>query len=116
MTSQPSTLNPQLGLFEQPRHAADADVAWLENLLKGANCWMTAADIMQTVVGRLGDRDVRALASQSAWIISGQKGYKHVEHATPEEIHHCAAWLESQAKLMGERAGRIRSSAHKIFG
>jgi hypothetical protein len=99
-----------------PRHAADADLAWLEELLKGAGCWMSAKDIMLTVVGRLGDRDVRALASRSAWIISGQKGYKHITHASPEEIHHCAAWLESQAKQMGERAGRIRSAAHKIFG
>jgi hypothetical protein len=103
-------------LFDQPRHGECADLLWLENLLKGAACWMTAKDILLTVGGRLHDRDLRELASSSEWIISGQKGYKHIEHSTPEEIHHCAAWLESQAKKMGERAGRIRHSAHKIFG
>jgi hypothetical protein len=112
----PGAKEGQLGLFETARHAPDSDLAWLENLLAGARCWVTAADIMLTVGCLLNDRDLRALASQSNFIISGQKGYKHIEHSTPEEIHHCAAALESQAKQMAERAGRIRSAAHKLFG
>lgn len=103
-----------LPLFE----VADGDpnVAWLEQLLLGAGCWMTSRDIEHTTAGRLGDRDVRALASASEWVISGQKGYKHIKHATAEEIHHAAAWLESQAKKMSDRAGTIRRNAHKLFG
>ena len=109
-------ISPQPELFDQPRHAADADVLWLENLLKGAGCWMTAKDIKLTIRGLLYDRDLREMASASEWIISGQKGYKHMSHATAEEIHHACAWLESQAKKMGDRAGKLRSNSHKLFG
>jgi len=56
------------------------------------------------------------VASECENIISGQRGYKHIAHATPEEINHAANWLESQAKKMSERACAIRRNAHKIFG
>jgi hypothetical protein len=106
--------DPQLGLFEsQP---GDANVQWLETLLRNAPGWQTAREIMAACLGRVNDREVRELASASQWIISGQRGYKHLEHATAEEAHHCCAGLESQAKKMGERAGRLRANAHKIFG
>ncbi len=95
---------------------ADPNLAWMEGMLKGAACWMTAADIKLSTGGRLNDRDIRELASASQWLISGQKGYKHIEHATGEEIHHAAAWLESQAKKMSERACLIRKNGHKILG
>lgn len=95
---------------------ADANVQWLEKLLKDGQCWMTRRDIELTSGGRVGDRDIRALASASEWIISGQRGYKHIEHASPEEIAHAANWLESQAKKMSERAGTIRRNAHRRIG
>jgi len=107
---------PQPELFDAPRHAVDADVAWLENLLKGAQCWMSCKDILLTVGGRLIDRDVRALASQSTWIISGQRGYLHVEHATAEEIAHSANWLISQGKKMIRRGIGQRRAAHGRIG
>lgn len=106
-------------LFAQPRHSGDADVAWLENLLRGGKCWMTAGDILLSI-GRPQNEDnkrwLRALASESGWIISGQKGYRHLEHCSPDETHHFAAMMESQAKQMATRAGRIRVNAHKLFG
>lgn len=105
---------PELKMFEAAPD--DRNVRWLENLLLGAQCWMTAKDIMLTVNGKLLDRDLRALASASDNVISGQKGYKHIQHATSEEIHHAVSWLESQAKKMSERACSIRRNAHKIFG
>ena len=115
MTTPPPTLrDPQLGLFES--RAEDANVIWLEYLLKGAKCWMTAKDIMLTCSGRLHDRDVRELASASEWIISGQKGYKHMENATLEECNHAASWLESQSDKMKARAIMIRRNAHKNLG
>ncbi|HEX3889437.1 MAG TPA: hypothetical protein VHX90_01185 [Verrucomicrobiae bacterium] len=111
--------DPQKDLFEKPRHAPNADVEWLERFLKINDGWHTSRTLI-TFIGRPTSDDnrrwIRELASVSAWIISGQKGYKHIEHATAEEINHAAAWLESQAKKMGERAGAIRSNAHKIFG
>lgn len=94
----------------------DPNVTWLEDLLLGAKCWMTAADIAQTTVGRVTDRDIRALASASEWIISGQKGYKHLEHASPEESAHAKNWLISQGKLMIKRGLRIGRNAHKRIG
>ncbi len=111
--------NPQKDLFEQPRHAENADVRWLENLLAGTADWFTSRVVLISL-GRTPTDDnrrwVRELASTSEWIISGQKGYKHIKHATAEEIEHAANWLESQAKKMSDRAGGIRRNAHKIFG
>ena len=108
------SIQPELPISVPP---PDPDVRWLEQLLKGANCWLTARDILLTAGGtQLNDRIVRGLASASAWIISGQKGYKHLEHATPEEIAHCTHWLESQAKRMSDRAGAIRRNAHGRIG
>jgi len=92
------------------------EMGWLEKLLLDGKCWMTAGDIALTTQGRVNDRDIREVASGSAMIISGQKGYKHVSHSTAEEINRCANGLESQAKKMSDRAGAIRRQAHKIFG
>ena len=107
-------MSTQPELFKPPRE--NADVAWFENLLHGANCWLSAKDIALSTGGKVGERDARALASASGKILSGQKGYKHIAHATAEEVNHAAAWLESQARTMSERAGRLRREAHKIFG
>jgi len=93
------------------------DVRWLEDLLRGAHCWMTARDILQTCRGsRLHDRLLRALASASDWIISGQKGYKHLEHATADEISHASNWLISQGKVMIKRGIRLRRNGHRRIG
>lgn len=112
MNQQPE----QLELKQFPAAPHDPNVQWLEELLLGAKCWMSAKDISLTVGGKALDREIRELASASKWIISGQKGYRHISHATAEEINHAANWLESQAKKMSERAGRIRRSAHQVFG
>jgi hypothetical protein len=104
----------QPDLFAAPREPGDA--AWLEKLLLEAKCWMSAKDIILTTRGHVIDRDVRRLASETSNIISGQKGYKHVSHATAEEINQAANWLESQAKKMSDRACGIRRRAHQIFG
>lgn len=109
-------MSEQLQINLAPPVTSDPETLWLEELLKGAHCWMTAKDIAFTTHGRVSDRDLRDLASASSEIISGQKGYKWIGHATPEEINHAANWLEAQAKKMSERAGRIRKRAHQLFG
>ncbi len=103
----------QPDLFDRP--STPSERCWLEELLDGAKCWMTAGDIVQTTKCRVIHREIRQAASDSPMIISGQKGYKHVAHATAEEINHAANWLESQARKMSDRAGAIRRQAHKIF-
>jgi hypothetical protein len=107
-------MTTQLELAAAP--PPDRNVAWLEQLLHGHGRWMNAAEIVSLTGQRLHDRNVRELASASEWIISGQRGYKHIEHATPEEIHHCAAWLRSQAKKMDDRACVILRNAHRRLG
>lgn len=110
-TQQQLELTPQTAQTD-----AAPDVRWLEELLRGAGCWMTARDVMLTCRGRLHDRDLRALASASSRIISGQKGYKHIEHGTTEEIAHASNWLISQGRVMIQRGIRIRRAAHGRIG
>lgn len=113
------SIEPQTELFSQPRHAPNADVEWFENLLKSAAHWMTAAQILQRLdrpADEDGKRWVKALAAETVWVIAGQKGYRHIEHATAEEIDHACHRLESIAKTCGDRAGKIRANAHRIFG
>lgn len=95
---------------------SDPNVQWLEKLLRDGGCWMTAADIALSTQGRVNDRDIRALASASGWIISGQKGYKHIEHGTPEENAHAKNWLISQGKQMIKRGIAIGRNAHRRIG
>jgi len=120
MDLQPSAFSLQPSLFEAtPPPSSNTDVAWLENYLDRLRDWATAADLLQSLGRPVTDantRWVRALASDSFWVVSGQRGYKHIRHATAEEVNHACAWLESQAKKMSERAGGIRKNAHRIFG
>jgi hypothetical protein len=92
------------------------EASWLERLLLEGRCWMTARDIILTSTGAVIDRDIRQIASESNKIISGQKGYRHIAHASPEEIDHCANWLTSQGKKMIRRGIALRRSGHKIIG
>lgn len=62
-------------------------------------------------------RRIRALAAQAEPdVISGQQGYRHIDHASAEEIHHFVAWMESQARSMTARAEAIRRRAHALIG
>jgi len=95
------------------------EVAWLEKFLLGGQIWFTASDILLAVqrpANDAGKRWLRNLASASSEIISGQKGYKHVNHATAEEVNHSANWLISQGKLMIKRGIGQRRYAHTVFG
>lgn len=104
----------QLGFFES--NATDANVKWLEDLLLGVGEWMLAAEISQSSAGRLDDRRIRQFASASLYIVSGQRGYRHVRHATIDEISACSNTLESQARKMLERAIALRRHAHQTIG
>ena len=97
----------------------DEQMRWLEAYLKEAQRWMTAAELL-LLVGREtnddGKRWLRGLANASAWVLSGQKGYKHLSHATAEEVARFCDWMESQARRMTSRAERMRRNAHAVFG
>jgi hypothetical protein len=112
MIAEPETL---IQVAPAPNAGA---IETLETILRNHTCWITAAgllSLMGIVESDSAKRQIRELASASHWIISGQLGYKHLEHATAEEIDHAANWLESQAKKMSDRACAIRRNAHKLF-
>jgi hypothetical protein len=100
--------------FANPRaYQTDADdprVAALLDLLSDRG-WLSGREIRE----RKGwdERTIRLLAAASdGQILSGQKGYKLTRQATPDELHHATAWLESQAKQMSQRACAIRRRWH----
>lgn len=106
----------QLPLFQ---HAPDdPNVRWLEELLRERKEWMTAEEIAGFSGGRIGERDIRALASASKWILSGpgSPGYKHLDCCTQEEIKHYTEAGISQGKKMIKRGFTLRRNAHKRIG
>lgn len=109
-----SLLNETLELFPPP--PPEINVQWLENLLNGHGGWATARDIQLSTHGKVNDRELRKLAGLSLLIVSGDKGYKFLEHATVEEIDHAASRLESQGRKMIERSIAIRRNGHRILG
>lgn len=95
-------------------------VEHLVETLRSAGSWMLCSEILRRWMVDDTDhnrRFVRALAeAASPEIISGQLGYKWIGHATADEVHHAAGWLEAQAKKMGDRACAIRRRAHQRIG
>lgn len=102
----------QLDLFA-PRFRAqenDERVSELLDYLSG-RAWTSGREIHEAK--RWDERTIRLLAASSnGQIISGQRGYKLTRQATPDELHHATAWLESQAKQMSDRACAIRRVWH----
>lgn len=119
------TKAPQLELFRPP--ATDPNVIWLADHLFAKRGWVKAEDIV--IAGgmyeddkgnrkwRLNDRKIRALAEAAApKIISGQEGYKHTDHATPDEIKMFINTMRSQATRMLKRSNCVRKYAHARIG
>jgi hypothetical protein len=100
-----------------PDHAAEVLLA----ILHDTRLWTTCTDIVAAVLARTGEhwseRDVRRLATRACpRVISGQRGYKHTELATPAEIQRFVDWMESQAREMTYRAEHVRRYAHALVG
>jgi hypothetical protein len=95
----------------RPAPVEQDEVTRLVQLLAASGTWMTAREITE----QLGwsDRKTRDLASHSAGqIISGNSGYKHTRHATPEELNEFYGRLVSQAKSMIQRAIKAKRVHH----
>jgi hypothetical protein len=111
------TIDLQPDLFAYAE--SDERVRDFELLLEGQADWVTTADLAEMTGRECTEsykRIPRALASASGWIISGQRGYRHLKHATAEEVQRCCATMESEAKKLAERAARLRRNSHRIFG
>lgn len=107
-------MNDTLNLFGEPD--SDADVRWLEQTLDLCRDWMTARQLGLASANRFDDRGIRAIAASSPNVIMGQRGYRHLNHATTDEITNAANRLESQARKMQDRAIAIRRRAHSMVG
>lgn len=111
-------MQDELPLFQANKE--DPNVQDFVALIARADGWLTASDVLFRLLMLNTDsnrRLVRAWAEASdGEIISGQKGYLHVKHATPEEINHAANWLVSQGKKMIKRGIKIRRQAHAAVG
>lgn len=114
-----AALQPELDLAE--RHTgplSSGDIDTVVAILDHEQAWLTAAQLLLKLGEKVNDnrkRKLRRIAENSQGkIISGQAGYKHIRHATAEEILHAANWLEHQAVEMGERAKAIRRAYHAL--
>jgi len=116
MTTPNYIRDPQLGLFDAK--PGDANVVWLETLLKAHGGWMTRRQIVEACGGRIDERQVRSLANASEWILSGpgSPGYRHVTNSNPEEINHYSNANISQGKKMIARGIAFRRRAHQTIG
>lgn len=97
-----------LPLFAPAPVAEPEHVARLVALLDEAVDWRTAEEVLAHfgwLPTESNKRRVRAWASLTPKVISGQLGYRHLRHASSEEVHHCCARLEHQVKEVADRVG-----------
>lgn len=109
-------MDQEAQLLLMPDQRTDVNVEFFKQWLKESQGWFTAAEILThwgLKVDEGNRRWLRRLASDGEpSIIGGQNGYRHIDHATIEEISHCANFLESQATEMLRRSISIRLQAH----
>jgi hypothetical protein len=113
-------VGPQLQPPLAAAPAPDGRVLLLSAFLYGYKDWVCAGKLC-LVLGEpnteSGRRRVRGLAEAAAPdVISGQRGYKHVEWATADEVAHFISWTESQARKMTARAEAVRRRMHALIG
>ena len=103
-------MTTELGLRIPSPEVTAAEVAALCDYLDGRG-WVRASEM--TCDG-IDDRKLRAIASASRGrILSGQRGYRLFDDATPiGEAEHCAAWLRSQGLAMLRRACEVERRVH----
>jgi hypothetical protein len=111
-----TTFQPDLPL--SPVREDDASLPTILAILDQETDWLTAAQLLVKLGEAPTDskkRQLREVANASdGKIISGQKGYRHIRHATPDEITHAAHWLRHQAKEMDTRATAILKQYHQL--
>jgi len=114
-------MTTQLEMFRA--RAGDPNVQWLEDYLFAQRDWVTAAEILAALNRPPSEnekRRIRALSQAAAkangTVISGQRGYRHMKHATIEEARRAYNTLHSESRELEERAMSLSRAAHKIFG
>lgn len=98
-----------------PEPRIPAEVTGMLDILKTSADWRSARSL--AVILQTDDRTVRRCAEIAGdEVISGKRGYKHIDAATVEEIRHFIAWMHSQAHCMTRRAIRTARRAHARLG
>lgn len=105
-------MKTELGLIIAGPEVSAAEVNEMCAYLRGKG-WLKA--VMIDAATGVDDRKMRVIAEHSEGrILSGQKGYRLFERATPlEEADRAASWLESQGKKMLMRGAAIRRLYHR---
>jgi hypothetical protein len=113
MTSQPSTLNPQLPLFAVA--ADDPRIGRLEAVLRQWG-WQTRAELMAKLAWT--ERDIRAVAEAAGprRIVRGQKGFNTAGNASAEECAAAAGQALAQGRKMLREGLVLRRIAHLKLG
>lgn len=92
------------------------DLVAFERAVSASGGWVLGRQLLASS-GKEPDEDglrlLRRLASKSENVISGDRGYCHVTHASVEEIRWCADRLLSQVRVMAMRVVRLRRAAHR---
>lgn len=92
-----------------------SEVCQLIDLLSASGSWLTAEQITEQIGWN--DRKIRKLAAESdGLIISGNHGYKHTRHATPDELAEFWGRMVSQGKQMIARAILAKRKHHQLVG
>lgn len=105
-------MSEQLKMFHV--EAGDENVRELERILWEAKCWLSSGAI-GGLTGWNSDK-VNNVARVSVDIISGQLGYKHLQHATTAEQEHFSNSLTSRIRELGKRLVRFRKRTHQLAG
>jgi hypothetical protein len=105
--------NLELDFSHRPPKPSVDEVDAVCAFLQGKG-WIRAAQIEQEI--DIDDRRMRVLAEKSEGrILSGQKGYRFYDEATPlEEASHAANWLISQGKKMIRRGITVRRRGYVL--
>jgi len=99
---------------------AESNAAAIAALLRRSPDWLSAAAILARLQWPDTEANRRAVRycieqlflqqstnlsiHQSDLVISGQRGYKHIDNSTVEEVRHFAHWMKSQGGKMVARA------------
>jgi len=105
----------QLDLFARPVVRSEDDAEDLSGYLYVAGDWRTRKEIT-AAIGWPEDRIRHAAEVSRGTVIFGQRGLKHLRHATPEEARACALTLRSQAAKNTARSIEIEKAYHAFGG
>ncbi|EIP99494.1 hypothetical protein OpiT1DRAFT_04012 [Opitutaceae bacterium TAV1] len=95
--------------------ATPGDVERLACVLRAADGWLTAGEIVLRLDHSMSERAIRAAASAAVpEVISfpGSPGYRHFSRCTVDEIQRCIDTLRSQGTEMLKRAVIIQRALH----